>query len=212
MFNYDARQIFVVQPRNTGGGITSILLTLDTQTANVGLKNISKAEKIQAWQNFTAQTPITAHVYGFNNFGHERHLQNLASADSSTRYVHKHHFYELDYLNNNKKHALLDQMSDKQAVGIYLTEECVDKLYKIRPNTVPVDFYQRWIYSNQRMLLPTFFGIKCKHVWSFSEMLDTDKFLDHIMYCKELFDLDTDPDLYARVIRDWHTIIKGPMS
>lgn len=207
MFNYQSRQIFVVQPRNTGGGIVSFMLSLDSRSANTKFKASTLDLKMGDWNNFIAKKPPTAHVNGFINFGHDRYLANLADADGCERYVHKHHFYELDYVNSAKKHSLLDLMLDKQAVGIYLTEQCIDRLYKIRPQTKIVDFYQTWVYSNQTKLLKDFYNIDCRHTWSFSEMLDNKTFMDQLMYCQEIFDLDTDPDLYVKVIKDWHEML-----
>jgi hypothetical protein len=209
MFNFDAEQIFVVQPRNAGGGIVSLLLSLDSSTANLNFRNTSVNEKLNAWNDhLSSNVKKDAHVYDFLNFGSNSHNIGIDQADSCNRYIHKNHFFELDEINQDKQSALLLKMTGaKKSVGIYLTDACVDALLDIRPSTTPIDFYQRWIYTNQKKLLLDFFGITTIHHFSFLELLNRDIFIDHIKYCKDLLDLDLDIDVAEKIILQWYAII-----
>lgn len=208
MFNYDAEQIFVVQPRSAGGGILAFLLSLDSGTASLDFRSQALEDKLNTWDRFLLQDPGDAHCYGFCNFGQKLHAENIMTADHCDRYVHKHHFYELDYLSESKKHPLLDAVNGaKNAVGIYVTEECVRSIQTLRPATPDIDFYQKWVYSNQHKLLPDFFGIQCLHTLPFCDLLHIDKFLDHLSYCKEIFGMDTDTDLFRPRILQWYAMI-----
>ena len=209
MFNFNAEQIFVVQPRNAGGGIVSLLLSLDSSTANLNFKNISVDEKLNTWNNHLSQNVgKDAHVYDFLNFGSNLHNTGIEQADFCNRYIHKNHFYELDEINQDKQHALLLKMTgDKKSVGIYLTDRCVEALLEIRPSTMTVDLYQKWVYANQKKLLLDFFGINTMHHFSFSDLLDKDLFIDHIKYCKDLLDLDLDIGVAEKIILQWYATI-----
>ena len=180
MFNYAADQIFVIQPRGCGGGILSLLLSLDSRTASLNFQNKTVVSKIDDWQKFCQRTTKDAHIYGFVNFAASEHTKNIASADNSHRYIHKLHYYELDAINADKRNPLLSQMhGNKSSVGIYLTDQCESTLLRLRPTLPSIDYYQKWIYANQAKLLPEFFDISSVHVLSFSEMLNLDAFLDH---------------------------------
>lgn len=200
MFNFQARQIFVTQPRNSGGGILAFLLSLDSKTASLNCQQQTLEQKINDWNSFISQRRNNAHVHGFNNVNQPIYWENIKNADCCERYIHKHHFYEL--FDHDK--ILWTAMSQKQSIGIYLTELCVEKLLRLRPHTPPIDHYQLWIYSNQQKLMKDFFSTECRHVLPFSDMLDLDRFVDHLSYCKEIFDLDTDLTLYQHVIQQWY--------
>lgn len=203
MFNYDAQQVFVIHPRSTGGGIVSFLLSLGSNTASIDMRDMTTQAKLARWQEFLKSDPENSHMSGFVNFGHPEHAQCIENADHCGRYVHKCHFYELDHPSGN--HPLLQRLSaDRPSIGIYVTDQCVDRLLGIRPNTPPADYYQTWVYSKQANLLKTFYGISSLHTFSFSEMLDIDVFLDHLKYCNDLLDIDTSLDLYRSVIQQWY--------
>lgn len=208
MFNYHAQQIFVVQPRSAGGGILAFLLSLDSDTASLDFRSKTLGEKLQDWDLFLSGNPSDAHCYGFCNFGHNTHTENIIAADHCQRYVHKHHFYELDYVNERKRNPLLDQVkANKSGIGIYLTDTCIDIIKSLRPSTPDMDFYQRWIYSNQQKLLPDFFGINCLHTLPFCDLLNLNTFVDHLAYCKEILRMDTDIDLFRPIILQWYLTI-----
>jgi len=205
LFNTKSRQIFVTQPRNTGGGVLSFMLSLDSRTASLNFKKFSLDQKLEDWHRFINRRLGNAHVYGFNNYNQPIYYKHIENADDCLQYVHKHHFYEL--LDDKLDSSFLKSMPDKQSVGIYLTEDCVLRLKQIRPNTPQVDYYQLWIYANQSRLMKDFFDINCRHVLPFKDMLDTKKLLDHLAYCGEIFDLDTNPDVYRQVVSSWHECI-----
>jgi len=209
MFNFNAQQIFVIQPENAGGGIVSLLLSLDSSTASLEFKNISVESKLNHWNNhILVSNNKDAHLYNFLNFGSSSHANLINQADFCNRYIHKSHFYELDYLNEDKKNLLLSTMlGEKKSIGIYFTDECVKKILELRPETGPIDYYQKWIYANQKKLLLDFFGISTIHHFSFSDLLVKDMFIDHIKYCKELLDLDLDIDTVGQIITQWHKSI-----
>jgi hypothetical protein len=209
MFNFNAQQIFVVQPRNAGGGIVSLLLSLDSSTASLNFKNISVDKKLDAWNNHLLLTDKNdAHVYDFLNFGSNSHTTRIDQADFCNRYIHKNHFFELDEINQYKQNTLLLKMTEeKKSIGIFLTDACVDALLELRPTTTPIDFYQKWIYANQKKLLLDFFGIDTIHYFSFLELLNKDLFIDHIKYCKDLLDLDLDIDMAEKIISQWYANI-----
>lgn len=203
MFNFDAQQIFVLHPRQAGGGIVSSILSLDLNSAALNFKNLSVEQKTQhMFDHFQREhaTP-NAHPYNFINFGQDSHLALVNDADFNQRYFHKLHFYEL-FDENNKK--LLVKMPNKLAVGISYTSKCIARIDAIRKLKYPVDYYQKWIYDNQKSLLPEYFGIDCKHTIEFSDLLDLTKFLDHICYCCEVFDLDLDLGTAQQLILAWH--------
>lgn len=210
MFNYSAEQIFVIQPHNTCGGLLSFLLSLDSQTSTIDFKKISLQNKLNLWQDYVKKTTISdAHLAGFVNVGSANHTHNIHNADFCNRYIHKNHFYELDSLNDNKCHPFLDQLTgEKKSIGIYLTDNCIEKLLALRPNTSNIDFYQKWVYSNQKILLKEFYGISTLHYFSYSEVLDKDMFIDHLTYCKDLLNLDINIDISATLIDQWYRIIK----
>ena len=94
MFNFAADQLFVVQPRNTGGGILSLLLSFDTLCAGINFQNISTQQKLLQWKQHLNNTVANAHMHGHINFCSPAHNELIHSADSSDRYVHKLHFHE----------------------------------------------------------------------------------------------------------------------
>ena len=208
MFNYEAEQIFVVQPRNTGGGLLSFLFSLDSCTASVNFRSQSLEQKLQTWDDHVNKRHADAHVHGFINFGHPLYLENLASADHSDRYIHKNHFYELLSDAADIKDSMLARMPHKRAIGIYLTESCVKILQKLRPQTPHVDYYQLWVYANQRKILQDFFNIECMHTFAFSDMLDLDRISDHVKYCRDLFQLDIDINICRQIMQQWYGIIR----
>lgn len=208
MFNYESEQIFIVQPRNTGGGILALLLSLDSNTADVSFKKRSLSQKLCAWSDFVKGNPANAHVHGFNNFGHTLHESHMLAADDCARYVHKHHFYEIFGAGEKKLNPTLEKMPRKRSIGLYLTESCVERLLWLRPQTPAIDYYQLWVYANQAKLLKDFFDITCLHWFSFSDMLDLDILMDHMAYCKDLLELDTDLDVYRQIIGQWHQLLK----
>ena len=207
MFNYSARQIIVLHPAGTGGGLLSFLLSLDSRASSLDFKNKSVDEKIKDWNCFTQTKASTAHLYGFINWGHLLHKQNIENANHSDTYVHKCHFYELqgNEIDNNRHPLLNEIVGEKISIGIYLTDECADQLVKIRPNTPPIDFYQKWVYSNQVNLMRDFFGINTVHHFPYSDMLVQDKLIEHIDYCKSLLSLDLDLDRARIIIDQWRT-------
>lgn len=207
MFNYQARQIFVIHPRNAGGGILSFLFSLDKQTASINFKHESLKKKLNDWNNFVDSKASNAHAHGFLNLGHPDYLTNIAQADRCDTYIHKTHFYEIYADAHNPNINVLEKMSNKQGVGIYLTERCIDALVRIRPNTPCVDLYQLWIYAHQSKLLETFYGITCRHVFPFVELLDINFFMDHLIYCKDIFNFDTGLDTYQKVVQQWYSLI-----
>jgi hypothetical protein len=207
MFNYNAQQIFIVQPRNTGGGILSFILSLDSSTASLNFKNIPISKKLDDWNAHLSNPSNTAHLYDFINFNSPNHNTNVEQADSCQKYIHKHHFFELDYINNDKQNPQLLKMPNKSAIGIYLSESCVEKLMELRSYTIPIDFYQRWVYSNQEKLLSSFFNINTLHHFKFLDLLDKDTFIDHIKYCKDLLDSDLDIDIAEKIILQWYQLL-----
>lgn len=206
-FNYVARQIFVTQPRNTGGGILAFLLSLDSNTASLNFKKQSLEKKLADWNNFVIQKKGNAHVHGFNNINQKKYQEDFHRAETCGQYIHKHHFYEL-FEDVNSDASLLSKMINKHSIGIYLTESCVERLIALRPQTPAIDYYQLWMYANQKKLLKDFFAIDCRHTLPFSDMLNIDQFIDHLCYCKSIFDLDTDCTIYQKVITQWYDIIK----
>ena len=209
MFNYSAEQVFVVHPRNSGGGIIAFLLSLDSQTSTVDFKKLSTEDKLNLWRAYVNTSPKNAHLAGFINFSSVNHLYNIQNADFCNRYIHKNHFFDFDAINNNKHHHFLDQATgEKKSIGIYLTDNCIEKLLSLRTHSPKIDFYQKWVYSNQQKLLKEFYNINSLHYFSFSEMLDKDIFVDHVKYCKDLLNLDIDIDVSAGLIDQWYRIIK----
>jgi len=208
MFNSTADQIFVVAPRNAGGGIVSLMLSLDQQTAALDFKTKTLDRKLREWKQFSSAPAQDAHLYGFCNFGQDLHTQLISSADHADRYVHKCHFYELDAVTASRRSALLDSFTgQRRGIGIYLTDACVRRLRDMRPDTPVVDWYQLWIYNNQARLLREFYDIHLLHVLPFSDMLEPDVMLDHLTYCRSIFDLDTDVDTYHAVLHDWYRVL-----
>ena len=206
MFNFAADQLFVIQPRNTGGGILSLLLSFDTQSASINFQNISTHQKLSLWNQHLKNTVNNAHMHGHINFCSPAHTELINSADSSGRYVHKLHFHEL--MSGDNKNLLSQMTGKKNSVGIYLTEDCTEKLMQLRPHTDSIDYYQLWVYSNQKKLLLDYFDIKSMHTLAFSDMLDANLFMDHLKYCEQCLKLDLDQDLCYQVINDWLDIIK----
>jgi hypothetical protein len=211
MFNFNAQQIFVVQPRNSGGGIVSFLLSLDSSTASLNFKNISVKDKLTHWNDhILVNKDKDAHLYNFLNFGSPLHTNFITQADFCNRYIHKNHFFELDYLTEDKKNPLISAMvGEKKSIGIYFTDECIKKILALRPSTEKIDYYQKWVYANQKKLLSEFFEISTLHHFSFSDLLVKDTFIDHIKYCKELLDLDLNIDVAEKIITQWHTSINA---
>lgn len=208
MFNFAAEQIFVLHPRSAGGGILAFLLSLDTHTSTLDFKKTPLNKKIAQWQNFIAGDPNDAHLVGFVHVSHPAHLNNITTADHCDRYIHKNQFYELDGLCEHSPRLLPQMTGEKKSVGIYLTPQCVSKIIELRPQTPPIDFYQMWVYSNQKQFLQQFYDISSVHCFSFSEMLDQDQFLDHVKYCKDILSLDIDLDTARTIITQWYKIIK----
>ena len=206
MFNFAADQLFVVQPRNTGGGILSLLLSFDTLCAGINFQNISTQQKLLQWKQHLNNTVANAHMHGHINFCSPIHTELINSADSSDRYVHKLHFHEL--LSEDSKNLLIQITGKKNSVGIYLTEDCAEKLMQLRPHTDSIDYYQLWVYNNQKKLLLDYFDIESMHTLAFSDMLDANLFMDHLKYCEQCLKLDLDQDLCYQVINDWLDIIK----
>jgi hypothetical protein len=209
MFNFDAEQLFVVQPRSAGGGILAFILSLDSATASLDFKQLSVDNKIKAWNDFINGAPDNAHVVGHVNLSHGTHLANIAAADSCSRYVHKNHFYELDGLCEHNADLLTKMHGAKKSIGIYLTDRCIEKILEFRPFTPHVDYYQKWVYANQNKLLAAFYDITSLHHFSFSDMLDIDTFLDHLHYCKDLLDLDIDLSIAKQISLQWYQILKN---
>jgi hypothetical protein len=206
MFNFDAQQIFVLHPRQGGGGIVSAILSLDESSAALNFKNLSVNQKAQDMKShfvrdYDPEFGPNAHPYNFINFGHPFHLGFMEQADLAPRYMHKGHFYELF---DEKNKQLLEKMSHKLSVGISFTEECIEKVDAIRTLKYPVDHYQKWIYDNQKTLLPQHFNIDCRHTIEFRDLLEETKFLDHIAYCCEVFDLKIDMTLAQDLVQGWH--------
>jgi hypothetical protein len=203
MFNYNAQQVFVLQPVNTGGGLLSFLLSLETKTATLDLKCASINEKINNWNNYTNPTATVthAHLYGDINIGKPDHQMCIDQGEYADRYIHKCHFYELFSPENQQLVASLG--SNKVSIGIHLTPGCVDTLQKIRVNTPLIDLYQLWMYNNQQKLLHDFWNIKSIHAFPFIDMLDTTRLLDHVSYCRELLSLDLNLDLCKNIIQAW---------
>jgi hypothetical protein len=206
MFNFAADQLFVVQPRNTGGGILSLLLSFDTLCASINFQNSSTQQKLALWDQHLKNTVVNAHMHGHINFCSPVHNELINSADSSSRYIHKLHFHEL--MSEDSKNLLIQMTGKKSSVGVYLTEDCADKLMQLRPHTDIIDYYQLWIYSNQKKLLLDYFDIESMHTWAFSDMLDANLFMDHLKYCEQCLKLDLDQDLCYRIINDWLDIIQ----
>lgn len=210
MFNYSADQIFVMQPRGCGGGILSLLLSLDSKSASLNFKHKDVTSKIDDWQNFNRYRVDNAHVYGFVNFGANEHSHNIKVADHCQRYIHKLHYFELDAENQTKRHPWLAKIhGPKRSIGIYLTDKCQSTLENLRPDLPPIDFYQKWIYANQSKLLPVFFDIESMHQISFSEMLDLEVFVDHLRYVRDILDLDIDIEQSRSIIQQWYRIINN---
>jgi len=210
MFDYQSHHLFVIAPRNAGGGLLSLLLSLDTDTASLDFKKKTLDQKIRDWEDFFLCHNGNSHLYGFLNVSQSAHTVALSQADACDRYIHKCHFYELDAVSTTKRNPLLESITgSKQAVGIYLTESCVEKLQTIRPQTPMIDLYQRWIYANQRSLLSDFYAIESLHLISFSDMMDQDILIDNLKYCQDLFRLDTDLDTYRSIISQWYQILQG---
>jgi len=208
MFNYSSENFFVIQPINAGGGLLSFLLSLDDRTASVGFKKMSVEEKLVQWDKHLATSPVNTHLIKFYNVNSNNHLSNIESADFCDRYVHKCHFYELDYLNDQKQHSLLSNITgSKRSIGIYLTDNCVDIIHQLRPRTPPVDFYQKWVYSNQARLLKEFYNINSVHTFSFTDMLDVDVLIDHLKYCQDRLDLSISVDKSREVVLQWYQLL-----
>ena len=201
MFNFAAEQIFVVQPRNTGGGILSLLLSFDSLSASINFQNVSIQQKLSTWKQHLNKLVSNAHMHGHINFCSPAHNSLIESADFSNRYIHKLHFYEL--MSDDSKILLHQMLGRKMSVGIYLTEKCAEKLMQLRPHTDTIDYYQLWVYSNQKKLLLDYFGIESVHTWAFSDMLDADIFMDHLKYCEQCLELELDQNLCYQVIKDW---------
>lgn len=210
MYNYNAEQIFVVHPRNSGGGILSFILSLDPLTPDLSFKKTSTQEKINLWKKHLDSFEKDAHLFNFINYNSPRYYYNINNtADFCHRYIQKCHFFELDS-NKGEKNFLDCLNGKKRCIGIYLTDSCVDKLLSLRPQTSQTpDFYQKFIYSNLKKLLPTFYNINVEHVLSFQELLNLDVFLDHLNYCNEIFDLNINIDYARGVMLDWYKIIGG---
>jgi hypothetical protein len=206
MFNFDAQQIFVIHPQQGGGGIVSVILSLDESSAALNFKNLSTEQKAQDLmmhfdRDHNPELGPNAHPYNFINFGQPLHLEFMAKADSAYRYIHKGHFYELF---DEKKKQLLKKMPRKSSVGVSFTEECIEKVDALRKLKDPVNHYQKWIYDNQKTLLPQYFDIDCNHTIEFRDLLEEEKFLDHISYCCELFDLKINMALAQNLIQGWY--------
>lgn len=208
MFDYAAKQIFVLQPRNTGGGILSLLLSFDQNIASIDFKKKTLQQKIDEWNKHATNPGWTSHVHGHINFGGDSHDRLIDVADSCSCYIHKLHFFE--FLGNRNQRLLELMSGQRQSVGIYLTDQCVDHLTQLRPQTEPIDYYQLWVYSNQRRILDQWFDIESMHVWPFSDMLQVDTFMDHIKYCEECLGLDLPHDLCVDTIKKWLQILQNP--
>jgi len=216
MFNYAADHVIVLHPRSAGGAVLSFLLSLDARTHDLRFQQATLEQKLHAWQSWQQQTSAkeigsihaNAHAYGCINFNREPHHAAIDQADWGERYVHKCHFFEL--LSENGPVPLLEKLTGSvSSVGVYVTPGCVERIQQLRPYTEPIDWYQMWIYANQRSIMPNYFGIKSLHHFSFSEMLDRDLFLDHVRYCGDVLSLSLDLDVCSHVIEDWHRGVLG---
>jgi hypothetical protein len=213
MFNNDARHLFVIHPRQSGGGILATVLSLDTRTAALNFKNLSVEQKAQDSRRVLIDPmSINAHVYyGITHFMHTGFRSAYEEADHSERYVHKCHVYEM--LSDEAKQQLMI-MPNKIAVGMSYTENCIEELRKLPRgaflNRQDADnhsrwdrHYTNWIYSNLDTMLPTYFGINMLHSVEFSDLLKLDRFMDHVQYISDELDLDIDNDIAASLILAW---------
>lgn len=211
MFNYGARQLFVIHPYQGGGSIFTSILSLDPGTAALNLKKLTVDEKLTAISSQLADpTTVNAHVYGLMHFMTETYRERIRDANSSDRYVHHGHFYEL--FSDESQHEL-KKMSNKIAIGINYTEDCVKQLRELsRGNDYnQIDhYYQMWIYNNLKTLLPTYFNIDCFHTINFSDLLNLDKFLDHLKFCSDELDLEINETTAKDLIIAWHKKLKVP--
>jgi hypothetical protein len=209
MFNHRAQQIFVIHPYGAAGGILSNILSLDPSTASQNFKNYSLETKLDHMaQQLSNSTTKNAHTYGIMNFMFPQHVECINNADSAERYVHKGHFYEL--LSTDAQN-LLTSMPNKIGIGINFTDKCVEEFKKLprgkqfAPDEYSV--YYTWIYANLNTLLPAYFNIDCVHTIEFRDLLDTDKFLDHIKYLSDLLNLNINPSAARQLITQWHAKI-----
>lgn len=209
MFNRSAEQIFVLHPWGAGGGIISAILSLDNQTAALNFKDYPVEDKFQQIINHLDDKSDDAHAYGFLHFTSKPYLYALLDADSKERYIQKGHLYELF---SPEAKIFLDSMPNKKSIGVSISERDMEQLIKIRSNidapATPYNLYQQWMYNNQKTLLPEYFGINCLHTIEFNDLLDQEKFLDHMMYCVEILNLNINMDLVKIIISKWQNKLK----
>lgn len=210
MFNYEARQLFIVHPRGAGGGILANILSLDSKTAAQDLKNYDLDTKLDHIQNrLTNNQKKDAHPYGLINFMFPTYVNNVSSADWAERYVQKCHYFELF---SDDARDMLARMPNKVGIGLCYSQPCLEELKKLpRGNDLVNDgyiHYYLWIYNNLRTLLPTYFGINCIHTIEFRDLLDLEKFLDHIRYISDELDLEIDLNTATELITEWHNKIR----
>ena len=210
MFNYDAEQLLVLQPNATGGGLISFLLSLDSRCASVNFKKLSVEQKINDWNQWVTTRPSNAELYGWANFGSEEFKNNLQNADSCDSYVWKCHFLELDHPEH--PHPILQKFSQPiRSVGIFVTDQCLEKLNTYRGNNhrVGADYYEKWVYSNQKMILKHWLNVECVRAIRFLEMLDLDNFTEYMYWIYKDLDLTIDMKITRQAISDWHSMLKG---
>lgn len=191
----------VVHPRYAGGGILAAVLSLDSRTADLSFTRAEPQEKYLRMMEHLQGTVSNAHAYGNVNIANEDWYRNLEFADDCERYVHKGQFHAMW---GERNRQALDSLHNKKAIGIYLTDQCVEALNQLRPNTRPdIDYYQTWVYSNLSTLLPNYIGIQCLHTMPFIDLLSIDRIMEHIGYCQELLDLDVDLDWARTLAQTW---------
>jgi hypothetical protein len=216
MFNYNARQVFVPHPFGTGAGILSFLLSLDSSTAALNFKATSTEEKLTQWNRHLkgidtnidrTHDNTNAHLYDFINVGSANYIDNIQTADYCSTYVHKGHFYEFEHYQKNFQNSIFNKPNGELvSIGIYLTSACVERLCDIRPRlSNQINYYQQWIYSNQVKLMKDWFNVDTLHHFTFSEMLNEELFVDHIVYCKDILRLDIDIKTVRSIINEWHS-------
>ena len=203
MFNNSSEHLFTIAPRGTGGGILSMVLSLDPDTAALNFKNLSVEQKVNDWNKFMERRHFDAHLYGFSNIGQPFYYQFKDEADDCKRYIHKAHFFEI-------YDERIDMLTGpKKSVGIYFGEGCVDRLLSVRPwmkTSPPIDLYQIWVYNHQFDLLKQFYNITPVHMITFSDMLDSNKFCQHIEHSANVLNLTIDMDMCQKILTDWYTI------
>lgn len=200
-------------PAGTGGGMLSFLLSLDSSAAALNFKSSSVEEKLAQWNKhlsvMQSSSNRNAHPYDFVHISSENYINNIETADYCSTYVHKGMFYEFENYRVNFQNTLFDRSEGELlSVGIYLTSECVEKMRIVRPYYFDdINYYQRWVYSNQVKLMKDLFNVNTVHHFAFSDMLDENLFVEHVQYCKDILQLDIDMDTVCSLIKEWHSNI-----